>query len=263
MIPKLIAVDMDGTFLSDEKTYDRERFAKLYPKLQARGTRFVVASGNQYYQLKTFFDQPGVLFLGENGAYCGTATQKLFASTFTPDHAKKVLEALLQIPELKLSICGENSAYIRRSEGQVWIDDTRRYYTRLAVVDNFDQLPDDNILKFAMGCPPEQTDAIVAQIKEATKGLAVPTSSGHGDIDVIQPGVNKAAGLKRLGQSLGIDLSEMCAFGDGGNDLEMLQEVGLGVAMQNADPQVAAIADDHTLDNNHAGVLAYLEKLFN
>ena len=139
MIPKLIAVDMDGTFLSDEKTYDRERFAKLYPKLQARGTRFVVASGNQYYQLKTFFDQPGVLFLGENGAYCGTATQKLFASTFTPDHAKKVLEALLQIPELKLSICGENSAYIRRSEGQVWIDDTRRYYTRLAVVDNFDQ----------------------------------------------------------------------------------------------------------------------------
>nr|WP_279384796.1 HAD-IIB family hydrolase [Lacticaseibacillus manihotivorans] len=100
----------------------------------------------------------------------------------------------------------------------------------------------------------------MAQIAQATKGLAVPTSSGHGDIDVIQPGINKATGLKRLGDSLGIDLSEMCAFGDGGNDLEMLQEVGLGVAMQNASPQVSAIADDHTLDNNHAGVLAYLEK---
>ncbi len=49
---------------------------------------------------------------------------------------------------------------------------------------------------------------------------------------------------------------------DGTVNEEMLQEVGLGVAMQNASPQVAAIADDHTLDNNHAGVLAYLEKIF-
>lgn len=262
MLPKLIAVDMDGTFLSDEKTYDRDRFAKLYIKMTAAGTRFVVASGNQYYQLKTFFDQPEVLFLAENGAYCSTATDELFASTFERSTARQVLDALLQIPELKLAICGVNSAYIRKLEGQAWIDETRHYYTHLLPVDNFDQLPDDDILKFAMGCPPEKTDAILAQIAAATAGLAVPTSSGHGDIDVIQPGVNKAAGLKRLGQSLDITLSEMCAFGDGGNDLEMLQEVGLGVAMQNASPQVAAIADDHTLDNNHAGVLAYLEKLF-
>lgn len=262
MLPKLIAVDMDGTFLTDEKTYDRERFDRLYAKMQAQGTRFVVASGNQYYQLKTFFDQPNVLFLGENGAYCGTATDKLFASTFAPATACQVLDALLEIPELKLSICGVKSAYIRKQEGQAWIDETRQYYTHLQTVDHFDQLPDDAVLKFAMGCPPAQTDAIVAQIAAATKGLAVPTSSGHGDIDVIQPGVNKASGLKRLGQRLGIELSEMCAFGDGGNDLEMLQAVGLGVAMQNASPQVAAIADDHTLDNNHAGVLAYLEKLF-
>lgn len=263
MIPKLIAVDMDGTFLNDEKTYDRERFNKLYAKMQAQGTRFVVASGNQYYQLKTFFDQPEVLFLAENGAYCGTADTELFASTFQPEQAQKVLDALLQISELKLAICGVKSAYIRKQEGQAWIDETRHYYTHLLAIDTFDQRPDDEVLKFAMGCPPEKTDEILAQIAKATAGLAVPTSSGHGDIDVIQPGVNKATGLKRLGDSLGIDLSEMCAFGDGGNDLEMLQEVGLGVAMQNASPQVSAIADDHTLDNNHAGVLAYLETIFN
>lgn len=143
-------------FLNDEKTYDHDRFNKLYAKMQAQGTRFVVASGNQYYQLKTFFNQPEVLFLSENGAYCGTADTKLFASTFTTENARKVLDALLTIPELKLSICGVNSAYIRESEGQVWINDTRKYYTHLAIVDNFDQLPDDEILKFAMGCPPEK-----------------------------------------------------------------------------------------------------------
>ncbi len=106
MIPKLIAVDMDGTFLNDAKTYDRERFNQLYMKMHAQGTRFVVTSGNQYYQLKTFFDQPDVLFLAENGAYCGTADHELFASTFEAEPAQQVLDALLQIPELKLAICG-------------------------------------------------------------------------------------------------------------------------------------------------------------
>ncbi len=52
---KLIAVDMDGTFLSDQKTYNRERFMAQYQQMKAQGIRFVVASGNQYYQLISFF----------------------------------------------------------------------------------------------------------------------------------------------------------------------------------------------------------------
>ncbi len=48
---KLIAVDMDGTFLSNQKTYNRERFMAQYQQMKAQGIRFVVASGNQYYQL--------------------------------------------------------------------------------------------------------------------------------------------------------------------------------------------------------------------
>lgn len=51
---KLIAVDMDGTFLSDQKTYNRERFMAQYQQMKAQGIRFVVASGNQYYQLISF-----------------------------------------------------------------------------------------------------------------------------------------------------------------------------------------------------------------
>lgn len=45
---KLIAVDMDGTFLSDQKTYNRERFMAQYRQMKEQGIRFVVASGNQY-----------------------------------------------------------------------------------------------------------------------------------------------------------------------------------------------------------------------
>lgn len=52
---KLIAVDMDGTFLSDAKTYNRPRFLAQYQRMREQNIRFVVASGNRYYQLISFF----------------------------------------------------------------------------------------------------------------------------------------------------------------------------------------------------------------
>ena len=54
MSVKRIAVDMDGSFLSDAKTYNRARFLAQYARMKAQGIRFVVASGNQYYQLISF-----------------------------------------------------------------------------------------------------------------------------------------------------------------------------------------------------------------
>ncbi|WP_157924083.1 HAD hydrolase family protein, partial [Escherichia coli] len=68
---KLIAVDMDGTFLSDQKTYNRERFMAQYQQMKAQGIRFVVASGNQYYQLISFFPEIAneIAFVAENGGW--------------------------------------------------------------------------------------------------------------------------------------------------------------------------------------------------
>lgn len=50
----------------------------------------------------------------------------------------------------------------------------------------------------------------------------------------------------------------MTAFGDGGNDLEMIKEVGDGVAMANADPALLQIANHTTTSNNEQGVLTYI-----
>lgn len=54
---RAISVDMDGTFLDGNGEYDRARFEKIYVELMKRGIKFIVASGNQYYQLKSFFFQ--------------------------------------------------------------------------------------------------------------------------------------------------------------------------------------------------------------
>jgi hydroxymethylpyrimidine pyrophosphatase-like HAD family hydrolase len=52
---KMIAVDMDGTFLNRQMEYDRIRFWKLFEIMKKKDIKFVVASGNQYYQLISFF----------------------------------------------------------------------------------------------------------------------------------------------------------------------------------------------------------------
>ena len=57
MSVKVIVTDMDGTFLNDSKTYNQPRFMAQYQELKKRGIEFVVASGNQYYQLISFFPE--------------------------------------------------------------------------------------------------------------------------------------------------------------------------------------------------------------
>ncbi|AVK63782.1 HAD family hydrolase [Lactobacillus sp. CBA3606] len=257
----LIATDMDGTFLRADMTYDEAKFAQLYQQLQQQQIQFVVASGNQYFQLRSFFEAyPDIIYLAENGAYIRDANQTYAIHAFEPATVTKILAQLTKIQDLHILVCGVKSAYALSSYDPQYVDGMRQYYHHLAVVDDFTMI-DDQVLKIALSCPPEKTTAIVALLRPMLAGLAEPTSSGHGDIDLIQPGLNKAAGLKELGQHLNLDLSTMVAFGDGGNDLEMLREVGLGVAMQNAQPAVAAVADQQTTTNQEQGVLSFIDHL--
>ncbi|CAM3068373.1 Cof-type HAD-IIB family hydrolase [Lactiplantibacillus plajomi] len=260
---KLIATDMDGTFLKDDMTYNEAQFALLYQQLQLRGIRFVIASGNQYAQLKSFFkDYPDMLYLAENGAYCRDANQVYVQQTFTPASVHAILQQLRAIADLQLIVCGVKGAYALTSMPAEHVATMRHYYHQLTLVPDFATV-DDAILKFSISCPPAKTTAIVNSLRTALTGLGEPTSSGHGDIDIIQPGMNKAAGLKALGQQLGIDLTEMAAFGDGGNDLEMLREVGQGIAMANATPAVRAVADQITTSNQQQGVLTAMAAMLN
>ncbi len=68
---KLVAVDIDGTFVRSDYTYDVPRFQQILARMKRAGCHFVVASGNQYYQLRDLF--PGcdqeLSFVAENGAY--------------------------------------------------------------------------------------------------------------------------------------------------------------------------------------------------
>jgi Cof subfamily protein (haloacid dehalogenase superfamily) len=255
---QLIAVDMDGTFLNSAMDYDREQFAELYPRMLQQGIQFVVASGNQYYQLRSFFaGYPDIIFLSENGGLVRDEQQIYFQSAYAPDAARKVAQVLSDLPAVEWLAAGVNSAYVLRTASDAFITDARDYYHRLELIDSFDQINDD-IVKFSSHCPAAATAEYVARYHELLADFAVPTSSGHGDIDIIQPGIHKARGLAELGAKLNIPLQNMVTFGNGGNDIEMLRETGNGVAMCDSPQDVLAVADDITADSNHSGVLDYI-----
>lgn len=79
--------------------------------------------------------------------------------------------------------------------------------------------------------------------------------------DCIAKGTNKASGIDHVIRHYGFDLSETMAFGDGGNDIEMLRHAGIGVAMGNASDEVKAAADIVTTSVDDDGVAQVLRQL--
>ncbi len=86
------------------------------------------------------------------------------------------------------------------------------------------------------------------------------TSSLPGNLEINNSTCNKGDALIALGRHLGIDREEIMAFGDGNNDYEMIAMAGLGVAMDNAVPEVREAADYITASCDEEGVAQAIEK---
>jgi hydroxymethylpyrimidine pyrophosphatase-like HAD family hydrolase len=107
-----------------------------------------------------------------------------------------------------------------------------------------------------------QQEAAFAVAKDAAGDDASVTLTGQAFVEVMGPGVTKGAALERLAGGLGVDRTEVVAFGDHLTDVGMLEWAGLGVAMANAHPAALGIADETTASNDDDGVAAVLERLF-
>jgi hydroxymethylpyrimidine pyrophosphatase-like HAD family hydrolase len=100
------------------------------------------------------------------------------------------------------------------------------------------------------------------RVTEAVGDLAVPTWSGDRLVEISAAGVTKASTLARVCAELGVEASEVVAFGDMPNDLPMLSWAGTSYAMANADPAVIEVADHVAPANEDDGVATVLVGLF-
>jgi len=87
-----------------------------------------------------------------------------------------------------------------------------------------------------------------------------PAYPGVDFFNILAPEVSKGKALEALASHLGISISAVMAIGDGTNDISLLASAGLAVAMGNAPDEVKAVADYVTLDIDHSGVAAAINK---
>lgn len=119
---------------------------------------------------------------------------------------------------------------------------------------------------------PQEIEAYIGMIVINSKEdipVLVETLSPYFDIqrhqtgysfDLTLKGVSKAVGIKKLVEALNKDMQDTIAFGDGRNDLEMLEEVNTGVAMGNAVPEAKAVANEICQDVIDDGITLWLEE---
>ena len=118
---------------------------------------------------------------------------------------------------------------------------------------------DDDFIKITMLLSPEEANRVSQAFNRDFDGNLVAVPSGFGAIDFIQKGMHKAWGLKQLLKHWGLSESNVMAFGDGDNDLELLQMAGRSYAMENASPAILQVADQIAPHHKDQGVLTVLE----
>ena len=260
---KLVAFDIDGTFLRSDNTYDVERFEKIYRTLQDRDIKVVVISGNQYAQLASFFPkhQEELIIVSENGALIFEGDKLLREAKIARTEIEKVLDVLVSEDlENATTLCGLHSAYLLKSAPKQYKEEIAIYYHALKEISNFQDLPEDDCVKLALLVPEEKINQLLEKLNQATGQLVQAVSSGHGSIDIIQRVVHKGSALEFLNQHFDISPQEMMAFGDGGNNLEMLAYVGHSYAMANAPEKVKKTAMYQAPSDQESGVLEILER---
>ena len=153
-------------------------------------------------------------------------------------------------------------------ERETWASDIRRdfYHTPPTVVDISKLWRKERIIKgvLTVRSPEERAKAesLYLQFKDSlsfswTKTPAYPEVNF---INVLAPEVSKGKALQALAPHLGISLAEVVAIGDGPNDISLLDSVGLAIAMSNAPDELKAVADYITLDVDHSGLAAAINK---
>lgn len=261
---KLVAVDIDGTFIHDDYTFDVERFEKIFKHMKAINCNFVVASGNQFYQLEKIFKKYGneISFVSDNGAYVKAHGELIFAADVPKETVAFVTDICRNFSEVTTFLCGVKSAYAER--GKVTQECFERmkahYMPRMIWVDDFKAV-EDQFLKFALLVPENENSHYYKIFKEKLGDKLKPITSGFGAMDLIVSKYHKASGIKRLAEHFNISADECVSFGDSYNDIEMLKYCGQSYAMANATDDVKAAAKNICPSNNDDGVLVTLEKI--
>lgn len=263
---KLIALDLDGTLTNDNKDILEETKQELI-KLAKKGVIIVLASGRPTAGIfkeanELQLDKVGGYLLSFNGArvldYKNNTV--VYEQTLSRDVAIEMYERAKQFGLSPLTY--NATEIITEDIGDHWIQ-KESFTTKMKIkhVQSFKDEVQNPVNKVLITGEPSYVAEILDEFKAPYENTMSIYRSDPYFIECMNQGIDKAASLSILCQKLGISQEETIAFGDGYNDLSLIEWTHYGVAMENAVDEVKQRANYITKSNNDNGIAYCLKQL--
>jgi len=263
---KLIAFDLDGTFLDDNKEIPPENLEAL-KRAAEQGIHIVPATGRLFIGVHDNIKALPFIryYILVNGAqvYDAKEDKVIYRGEIPLDMALSVIDYMETLPviyDCYQRDCGWMSQHMFERIGefvphpamQAAVRKQRRPVPdlRTLLIERGESLQKQQMFFTDMEEMLRQRDEILPRLFPEL----LPSTSVKTNIELNHISAGKDKGLEALCEHLGFTLENAMAFGDGTNDTCMLKAAGLGVAMSNAEEEVKSAADVITLSNNEAGV---------
>lgn len=267
---KLIATDLDGTLLTKEKKLSAKNAESL--KLAAdKGIYIVPATGRPWIGVcQELKRMPFIRYaLVMNGAMVWDSFEDkaIYKSNFTTEQALTLWDFVQKydtMTDAHVGGVGRISSY--------YYDNCEEYVESdaIAVLLRATRIKTDDVRELIskskngaekINLTFKDTDMRNRALEELKQfDFAIATSSVSNNIELNHINATKGKALTKLAEHLGVDMSQVMAFGDSGNDISMIENAGLGVAMGNALSEIKEKASFITLDNENDGVAYAIEK---
>ena len=249
--------DIDGTLVSFNTHSIPHSTIQALQIAKAKGIRIFISTGRPYALINNLDAIKHLIdgYITANGAYCFVGEEPVSCTPIPANEVKWIINqadaqdfACIVVGQKDYTTIHPSSESERIFKGLLNVPDLRSHVPLSLVLSQ-------PILQLTPFISASQEAQFVSSLQH------VESSRWHPDFaDFTAKGVNKAKGLREMAASQHIDISETMAFGDGGNDLTMIKEAGLGVAMENGYEYVKAAADHITVTNNEAGVAKAIRK---
>ncbi|MEG0614971.1 MAG: HAD family hydrolase [Oscillospiraceae bacterium] len=251
---KLIASDMDGTLLDNEKRLPAD-FFEVLEQLNAQNIHFVAASGRSYVTLRENFlpNSDKMDFICDNGAVIVSKGVVTEISLIDRQIVNEIIEICEKIDGIRLLLCGINGTYHIKSIPE-FDEQINYYYVNQKCVESLYNI-DDGIFKVAICDLNNPQNNSYPILKERFKNRLALQISGKFWADLMNIGINKGKALQNLQEKMHITPDETMAFGDYDNDIELLKMAKYSFVMANAEERMKKYGNFEAKANSENGVM--------